>query len=499
MKFKTDLNIYLLFMKQIFIIIFLAVSQLCTANPVDLSKAYQEALQFIKNRNQSDSMLKSRTRINPQLELAYTHDGEIGNVFYVFNQSQDQGFVIVSADDRSTPILGYADKGSFDISNLPDGLKDLLTSYEKQISYAVKNNIGKSRAPQDWTDIEPLIQTQWDQHEPYNNLCPIDPNTGDRSITGCGATAIAQLLYYHQFPTSGKNSISYVWNDKTYSADFSKIKFEWDKMKLTYDDDTPDVDNAVATLMYYCALSMKSEFTSEDTNSWFDTEFLSKYFDFKNEINLLWKEDTSDDEFENIIYQDLLKGLPVFSWAEASEINGWSHLFLIDGCNKDGLFHMNFGWGGYCDGYYLLTPIETEWINMDIFQCVLNNIQPDIPGKWFVQTNDGRYFEMSSVGGIEADPESETDLLLLDLSGNIIASGFTEATFIQTGGASPISISKGDANSDGNINSEDIVAIVKSPLGEPVIGFNKTAADYNGDGIVNIADILCIVAIIMGK
>ena len=127
------------------------------------------------------------------------------------------------------------------------------------------------------------------------------------------------------------------------------------------------------------------------------------------------------------------------------------------------------------------------------------NIQPDIPGKWFLQTDDGRFFEMSSVGSIEADPNSETGLLLLDLSGNIIASGFTEASFIQTGGISPLSISKGDANTDGEINSKDVVAIVHSPFGKSVVGYNKIGADINGDGIVNIADILCIVNILMTK
>lgn len=472
-------------------------SMLCAANPIDVSRARQVASHFIENRNQNESVLKSRAYSESQLELAYTQNGEEGNAFYVFNQSPNQGYVIVSADDRSTPILGYTDEGSFNIQELPDGLKDLLKSYEKHISYAVKNNIGKSRASKQWVDIEPLILTQWNQRAPYNNLCPIDPKTGERSLTGCGATALAQLLYYHQFPNRGKNSISYVWNNKTYSADFSKINFEWDKMKLTYDENTPDVDNAVATLMYYCALSMKSEFTSDDTNSWFDSHFLSTYFGYKDEINLLWKKDTSDDEFESIIYKDLQKGLPVYCWAEASE--DWSHLFLIDGCKKEGLFHMNFGWGGDDDGYYVLTPIDLGWKNMNNFQCILYNIQPDIPGKWFLQTNDGRSFEMSSVGSIEADPNSETELLLYDMSGNIIASGFSEASFVQTDGRLPSKSIKGDANGDGIVNAADIVAVINYIKDILPARFNHYAADMNRDGTVDAKDISEIVAKIMSK
>ena len=482
--------------KLLFFIV-VAKSLLCAANPVDVNRARQVASQFLENRYQKEFRLKSRADSESQLELAYTQNGERGNAFYVFNQPQNQGYVIVSADDRSMPILGYTDKGSFDIKKLPDGLNDLLKSYEKQISYAANNIIGKSRASKQWVDIEPLIQTKWDQRAPYNNLCPIDPKTGERSLTGCGATALAQLLYYHKFPNTGKNSISYVWNNKTYSADFSKINFEWDKMRLKYDGNTPDVDNAVATLMYYCALSMKSEFTSEDTNSWFDTEFLSIYFGYKNEIKLLWKKDTSDDEFENIIYQDLLKGLPVYCWSEASK--DWSHVFLIDGCNKEGLFHMNFGWGGDDDGYYVLSPIDLGWINMNNFQCILYNIQPDIPGKWFLQTNDGRNFEMSAVGSIEADPDSETDLILYDLSGNIIASGFREASFVQTDGRLPSNSIKGDTNGDGIVNAADIVAVISYIKGTLPARFNHYAADMNRDGTVDSKDIVEIVAKIMMK
>ena len=483
-------------MKKLYLLLFIAQSLLCAAHPIDASKARQVALQFIQTQYQNSPALKSRVRKNPQLDLAYTQVSEVGNVFYVFNQLQEQGFVIVSADDRSTPVLGYTSNGAFDINHLPEGLKELLNSYDQQISYAVKNNVGRSRAPRDRSDIAPLIQTQWNQRKPYNNLCPIDPRTTERSVTGCGATAIAQLLYYHQYPSTGKNSISYEWNGRTYSADFSQVNFQWDKMKLTYDDDTPDTDNAVATLLYNCALSMKSEFTSDDTNSWFDTEFLTKYFGYKDQINMLWKKDVSDDVFENTIYQDLYKGLPVFCWAE-NFVGDFSHIFLIDGCNKDGLFHMNFGWGGYCDGYYQLTPIDVGWANMDVFQTIMYNIQPDIPGKWFLQTDDGRYFEMSSFGSIETDQNSETDLLLLDISGNIIASGFTEVSFVQTDGSFPSSSITGDANGDGTVDISDYIGVANHILGIPQTGFNVDAADVNKDGVIDISDYIGVANIIL--
>ena len=109
-------------MKQIFVIALLTASLAAAANPVDVSKARQTALQFIESRSHYDSVMGSRACSAPQLELAYTHEGEAGKVFYVFNQSEDQGYVIVSADDMAMPVLGYTDKGAFDASKLPDGL-----------------------------------------------------------------------------------------------------------------------------------------------------------------------------------------------------------------------------------------------------------------------------------------------------------------------------------------------------------------------------------------
>lgn len=483
-------------MRKIAVTFFILVTYFCQANPIDVAKARQVAMDFFENRIQSNSISRSRVISVPQLELAYTHYGEAGNAsYYVFNQSQNQGFVIVSADDRSTPILGYAGKGSFDMNKLPNGLKDLLMSYGKQISCAATNNIGNTRASKKLTDIEPLIQTQWDQHEPYNNMCPIDPNTGKRSLTGCGATALAQLLYFHQYPNTGKNSISYEWNGTTYSADFAKVNFEWDKMRLAYDEGTPDEDNAVATLMYYCALSMKSEFTSDNTNSWFDTEFLSTYFGYKNEIKLLWKKDTSDDEFESVIIQDLQKGLPVYCWAEASA--DWSHIFLIDGCDTNGFFHMNFGWSGEYDGYYLLSPIDLGWKNMNSFQCILYNIQPDIPGKWFLRTNDDRFFEMSNVESLEAASDNDTYYNIYDSSGELLASKVSSVSFVYTTGTNPELCPKGDANCDGRVNTADIVETINAVRGNPSMRFIEFNADANSDGKIDSKDIEAIKNIIL--
>ncbi len=476
---------------------FIFIGCLCHANPVDESKARQVAMQFLNAQVTDDGVLRSRGRNADNLYLAYTQKGDAGNVFYVFNQSADQGFVIVSADDQSVPILGYADRGSFDQSKLPEGLKDLFGNYEKQISYAAKSSAVNTRGSKGWKVVKPLIQTQWDQYSPYNKLCPFDENAGERSITGCGAVAFAQLMFYHRFPDKGRNSISYEWNGKTLAADFSQVTFEWDKMKLTYDGDTPDTDDAIATLMYNCALSMQAFFGAYSTYSWFTNQTLSKYFGYKDQINYITKENVGDNEFENLIYQDLIKGLPVICTCIGQ--NDWSHLFLIDGCDSDGFFHMNFGWSGHNDGYYTLSPINLDWIQIDTFTSILNNIEPDISGKWFARTEDNRFFAMDGIGDIVPDPDNATDLLLLDLKGDKLASGFKSVTLVHSDGSQPMSFMVGDANRDGVTDAADIVKVAKCITDKTTNWLEFLSADVNNDGDVDSEDIMSLVSIIMKR
>lgn len=486
-------------MRKTVFIICLTGCCLCHAAPVSVTKARQAVIQFLETSQDNPLSAKTRAGSKDQLDLAYTYKGTSDNLIYVFNKPDNGGFVLASADDRTPSILGFAEKGSFHVNSIPDGLKVLMGKYKEQIEHADKSRLLAQTRNTDnqRTDIEPLILTQWDQREPYNSLCPIDPNTGERSITGCSAVAFAQLMYYHQYPRIGQNSISYNWNGIVYSADFSKVEFEWEKMKLTYESDTPDTDNAVATLIYNTALALKSEFSSEDTNGWFDTELLHKYFGYKDEVKYLaWSEATKDD-FSETIYQDLAKGLPVIYWASATE--DWSHVFLIDGYKGDNYFHMNFGWNGDSDGYYLLNAIDLDWISINDAHCILYNIQPAIEDKWFIYTNDGRIFEMSDVGSLEADPNDDTYFNIYGLSGQVLASEVSSVSFVCTSGVNPASFPKGDANCDGLINAADIVETVNAVLGKPSEKFIEFNGDVNNDGIIDSKDIEEIVKLIMSS
>ena len=444
-------------MRKIAVTFFILVTYFCQANPIDVAKARQLAVTFIANSGSLKTIPRAHDTPQGQLSLAYTKKGKDGNVLYVFNRAGNQGFVMVSADDATTPILGFSDKGSFDAAKVSEGLQAIMDCYEQQVAWASMNSSKSATRSKKAARIaiEPLIQTQWDQHEPYNNLCPIDPDTGERSVLGCVAVAKAQLMYYHAYPLKGKGTCSYQWKGLTLSSDFSKVEFEWDKMKLTYDHDTPDPGDAVAKLIYNCAIASKANFGSELTFGFYNTS------------------EFSEDPDE------------------------WSHMLILDGYKGDGYFHMNFGWNGSDDGYYLLTAMDLGWVNFRTDQEILYNIQPDIPGKWFLRTNDDRFFEMSNVESLEAASDNDTYYNIYDSSGKLLASKVSSVSFVYTTGTNPELCPKGDANCDGRVNTADIVETINAVRGNPSMRFIEFNADANSDGKIDSKDIEAIKNIIL--
>lgn len=345
------------------------------AVPVDTEEARRKAAQFLIQKSVGDGRRMAPGR-SPRMKLAHQRTTASGQpAFYVFNNDAG-GFVIVGGDDRAEEILGYSDTGHFDASNVPDGLADLLSGYEQQISHVssqAQHRVAK-RADNGWADIEPLVLTQWNQYAPYNNLCPIDPDDGEHCVTGCTATALAQMLYYHKWPEIGYGRTSYEWRGQTLGADFSKVSFEWEKMKLEYSYDAVDEDNAVATLLYYCGLANECDYSSSSTPGHISMHKLRSLFGYQYPKHLSLS-GTTLIHFEEVIYNELLQQRPVLFVADDPDKE--PHEIIIDGYRSDGFFHLNLGWGGSKDGYYKLTAIDTEWYNFTVPIDIIYDIKPD--------------------------------------------------------------------------------------------------------------------------
>lgn len=343
------------------------------ADTVSLEEAQEKALQFFSQASTSSGTGRRYVRAKGRMKLAHRADTRTGTpAYYIFND-EEKGFVVVAGDDCASEILGYSSNGSFDSDNIPAGLKDILDSYKREIEFAEQQpRKGKARRVNSkWENIAPMVLTKWDQGSPYNALCPIDPDDGKRCYTGCTTTAVAQILYYHQFPEVGRGYVSYKWRDQTLSQDLSQIRFEWDKMK-----DKDNSDSAIAKLMYSVALVCGADFSSQSTPAGVGSQDLYKYFCYKNQIDYLSLEDTSLETFEATIYNELSEERPVLftSWDPTSD----GHMMVIDGYNKQyGMFHINMGWSGMDDGYYQLTAIDVDFYNFTADQGILYNIEPD--------------------------------------------------------------------------------------------------------------------------
>ena len=164
----------------------------------------------------------------PQLSLSMTGTSADNKVdYYVFNNGKDNGFIIVSGDDKAAPVLGYSDSGSFDANDIPDGMRYWLECYAEQMQYLRSHPESAYVAPRSRPNvmITPLLTCKWNQNSPYNDQCPTYGTAQNHAVTGCVATATAQVMYYHKWPQQGSSEFTYVCNvngegEQTLSADF---------------------------------------------------------------------------------------------------------------------------------------------------------------------------------------------------------------------------------------------------------------------------------------
>lgn len=326
------------------------------------------------------------------------------NGLYVFNMNDKGGFVIVSNDERATDILGYSESGQFDPDNMPDNMRAWLQGYADEIAWAQKNikevtdvntkARARTRAEAKAT-IAPMVTTEWNQRAPYNNLCP-EYNPGKKAVTGCVATAMAQVMNYHQWPEGATKAISeYEDGYGVTRPALDPTTFDWANMLPDYVSKDPNTgntiingteaqQNAVATLMKYCGYSVKMNYgPSSSSNSIMVAKALTTYFDYDKETTRVVSRGCyTYANWIDLIYHELKEGRPVVYGGQSY---GGGHEFVCDGYDKDtDLFHINWGWGGTSDGYF-----------------VLSSLNPDEQGAGGSSSNDGYHFGQDAVVGIQ--------------------------------------------------------------------------------------------------
>lgn len=291
-------------------------------------------------------------------------DGDLATL-YVFEGKGSEGFLIVAADDAAgQALLGYSDTGKFPSDyEMPDNLKWWLGQYSAEIAMAAKGlttsvNAEDSGETTARSEIEPLVKTLWGQLSPYNEMCP--EINGTHCPTGCVATAMAQIMKYHNWPEKGVGSHTYtpIAIKESLTVDFTNTTYLWDKMLDRYaSESAQESKDAVASLMYSCgvSVSMQYEASASGANYQSAAKSLVNYFDYDKGIRVLNRDSYGYDEWVEIVYNELSQGRPVMYSGTNDE---GSHAFVCDGYRGDDYFHINWGWSGLSDGYFLLTALE---------------------------------------------------------------------------------------------------------------------------------------------
>ena len=285
------------------------------------------------------------------LQLTYTSTFNGSNTYYVFNKGNE-----------------------FDYDKLPDNMKWWLSQYDISISCYSSNGkkyVSSSKAKKAKKDIEPLLgDIQWNQWAPYNMLCPVMGKM--EAPTGCVATAMAQVMGMWQWPKRGygKNEYqmfapsydeegNYVHGELTMARDFTQSKYKWEKILPQYDGYESEEENlAIAQLMYDCGISINMEYKSSGSASDLPevVNALVKNFSYDKNIRIEYRKFYDDDVWENMLYDNLSKGMPLVCSGQDGKTFFEGHAFVCDGYMVDGnLFHFNWGWGGNADGYFFLS------------------------------------------------------------------------------------------------------------------------------------------------
>ena len=318
------------------------------AGHVNEQEARQRALEFLHQGPVSESRGYAKT--GNYLQTAQIEQ----TMFYVFNVGNQDGFVIISADDQTQPVLGYSKQGTFDAETISPEMKWWLDGYETKLK-AVRE--GKARLAEPTANhaaIAPMVSSQWNQSAPYNLLTK---TSSSQYVTGCVATAMAQIMYYHKWPEQVTETLP---SPDGLMLDLDPTTFNWSLMRDRYNrTDTDDGAQEVAKLMKYCGYAAKMNYGdgSSGAQSYNAVEGLRRYLGYHYTTEEVMRADYTTAEWDELIYNELANQRPVLYTGYSA---GGGHAFVCDGYDGNGMYHINWGWGGVSDAYFLLSLLNPD-------------------------------------------------------------------------------------------------------------------------------------------
>lgn len=291
--------------------------------------------------------------------------------YYVFPNQTGQGFTIVSGDDRMPQIVGYSTQGTYDAAHLPDGYKTFLKLYSSMVDAVQQgDSVASATLSESFrfqissvsrAKVSPLLDGRvWNQSAPFNDMCPMDGVK--RSFTGCAATALAQVLAYWKYPAALQADIP-AYTTRTKRLNVPAIAagdtYDWGNMIDNYNGNYSQAQGAaVAKLMYHCGAAIQMDYTNSASSGYYTLPRLAKYFGYDGEaMKELKREDYSLEDWMSILDAELAAGRPMLYYGNSS---AGAHEFVCDGSDGNGFYHINWGWGGYQDGYFDITILNPK-------------------------------------------------------------------------------------------------------------------------------------------
>lgn len=371
-QLSNNLNCVFMRSKHLHLLLLLLMMSLASfAGPRSFQQAKEIAL---RQAAQLGISMDEASSAKAKSKRVKSVSGEVP-AYYVFPNGEGKGFTVVSGDDRLPEVVGYSDKGTYDEENLPSNYVGFMKAYEEMVGQL---DNGDSRASASIAEakalrssgyqqptVAPLLGSiQWNQMTPYNNMCP-KYNGSDRSVTGCVATAMAQVMRYYKYPKSLQADIpAYVSRTKHLSIpQINKGEsYDWDNMLPQYASDEPlnytyAQAAAVAKLLYHCGVACEMDY-GPSSGANVTPAILSTYFGYDSDL----MQDLNRDvftlaEWSQIMDKELTAKRPILYSGQSSD---GGHEFVCDGSDGNGLYHINWGWGGYQDGYFDVTILNPD-------------------------------------------------------------------------------------------------------------------------------------------
>lgn len=386
-------------MKTHLIVLLFLSSAVLSAQTISEAEALQEAQTFINAQN---VRTRGLNKVASPAKLSLVKTGlapeSKKSAYYVFSSSEEGGgFVIVSGDSRTThKVLGFSPDGQFRADHMPANVQAWLDSYAEQIDVIAKTNsvINQGTGMEEAVGnvvVAPLITTQWQQGAPCNGKCPAIG--AETTLVGCSAVAAGQIMNYYRWPQKGQGSIRYEWNASEIERDFTQSTYNYDNLDI-------------AQLLFDVAAGCKTNFGTDGSGA-YESDLgraLIRYFNYDKSMQMHYRSKITiltgqygsyeclpgwdDEEWDDMLRRELDARRPIlYGGTYVSGNSGEGHEFLCDGYDDAGYFHFNWGWGGYCDGWYLTSSLHPEYAvgtNYNSRQTALIGLKPNEGGEmWY--------------------------------------------------------------------------------------------------------------------